>query len=782
MRYNPFRSAILVFVCLKTGASPASPPKPPRVEPAAVGVDASQLQNIDGAVAKAIADGEMPGCVVLVGHEAGIVFLKAYGERQVEPTPEPMTTDTVFDLASLTKPIATATSMMLLVERGKVTLGAPVAEYLPDFGQNGKEGITIEHLLTHQSGLIPDNPLADYEQGNEEAWRRIWALEPQSKPGEQFIYSDVNFLVLGKLVEKISGKPLNDFARDEIYVPLGMNQTGYLPAEELRKRAAPSEQRNDEWLKGVVHDPRSALLGGVAGHAGLFSTAEDLAVYAQMMLGKGYYCGTSILSPQTVAEMTRPRTVDGRLRALGWDVRTSYSTNRGDLLSPGAFGHGGFTGTAMWIDAELKLFVIFLSNRLHPDGKGTVNPLAGRIANIAAASLRITPNADGATTSTASDEATRPVVLGIDALVADEYRLLRGKRVGLITNHTGLNAAGERTVDLLHRAPDVKLVALFSPEHGFAGRLDEDGISDSRDEATGLPIYSLYGENRTPTAEQLEGLDVLVFDIQDVGARFYTYTSTMAQAMRAAAQHGLEYMVLDRPNPISGVSVAGPMLDPGSESFVGIHSLPVRHGMTIGELATMINDEQQLGAKLHVVRIENWRRGTYWDATGLVWVNPSPNMRSLTQAVLYPGAGMLETTNISVGRGTDTPFELVGAPWIDARRFADVLNDAALPGVRFVPVRFTPTSSKHAGKLCQGVNLVVTDRDQLEPVTMGFAIAAVLRQLYGDDWDTENLRLIGNERAVEAIRAGQSASAIVQEFQPGLSQFQKRRERYLLYK
>jgi uncharacterized protein YbbC (DUF1343 family) len=374
------------------------------------------------------------------------------------------------------------------------------------------------------------------------------------------------------------------------------------------------------------------------------------------------------------------------------------------------------------------------------------------------------------------------VVLGVDALAADGFRLLQGKRVGLITNHTGLNAAGERTVDLLHKAPGVTLVALFSPEHGFAGALDHDGIGDSRDEATGLPIYSLYGENRTPTAEQLEGLDVLVFDIQDIGARFYTYTSTMAQAMGAAAKQGIEYVVLDRPNPINGISIAGPVLDAGSESFVGIHTLPVRHGMTTGELATMINDEQQLGAKLHVVQIENWRRGDYWDATGLVWVNPSPNMRSLTQAVLYPGVGMLETTNISVGRGTDTPFEMVGAPWIDAREFAETLNAANLPGVRFVPVRFTPESSKHEGKLCQGVNLIVTDREQLEPVTMGFTIAAALRQLYPNDWDTENLpRLIGNERAVEAIRAGKPAAEIVAGYAAGLDQFRGRREKYLLY-
>jgi uncharacterized protein YbbC (DUF1343 family)/CubicO group peptidase (beta-lactamase class C family) len=774
------RSTFVLFVviaCIRTSLS--ATPKLPQVEPAALGVDGNQLQRIDEVVEKAIGKGEMPGCVVLIGHDGGIVFRKAYGQRQIEPTPEPMTVDTVFDLASLTKPVATATSVMLLVERGKVLLGEPVATYLPEFGQNGKSEITVEQLLTHQSGLIPDNPLGDYEHGSEEAWQRIWKLKPQGEPGSKFIYSDVNFLVLGKLVETVSGKPLAEFAKENIYAPLGMTETGFLPEKELRQRAAPSEQRDGAWLKGEVHDPRSALLGGVAGHAGLFSTAEDLAVYAQMMLGKGYYSGTTVLSPQTVADMTRARTIDGRQRALGWDVRTSYSINRGNLLSPRAFGHGGFTGTAMWIDPELKLFVIFLSNRLHPDGEGTVNPLAGRIGNIAAAALRIPP----AVKDSAEVNAV-PVVLGIDTLAADDFRPLKGKRVGLITNHTGLNAAGERTVDLLHKAPDVKLVALFSPEHGFAGKLDEDGIGDTRDEATGLPVYSLYGEeeSRSPTKEQLAGLDVLVFDIQDIGARFYTYTSTMALAMRAAAEQGIEYVVLDRPNPINGVSVAGPMLEPGAESFIAIHSLPVRHGMTIGEIATMINHEQKIDAKLTVIEIKNWRRGTYWDGTGLVWVNPSPNMRSLTQAVLYPGVGMLETTNISVGRGTDTPFELVGAPWIDARGFAATLNDAGLPGVRFVPVRFTPTSSKHEGHLCEGVNLIITDRDRLEPVRMGFTIAATLRQLYADEWDTKNLRLIANERAIEGIRAGASAETIEAEYAAGLNDFRERRAEFLMYR
>jgi CubicO group peptidase (beta-lactamase class C family) len=299
-----------------------------------------------------------------------------------------MTTDTVFDMASITKPMATSTSILLLIERGQLRLSDKVATLIPEFAVNDKEGITIQDLLIHQSGLLADNPIADYSDGPATAMRRIFELKLLNPTGSKFVYSDVNFILLGEIVRRVSGKNVHEFSQANIFRPLGMTSTGYLPNEHLRARAALTEQRAGQWMRGEVHDPRAFKLGGVAGHAGLFSTAEDVAVYAQMMLGRGEYNGVRVLSAETVATMTRSYRVSSGTRGLGWDKRTPYSSNRGSAFSDAAFGHGGFTGTVLWIDPELDLFFVFLSNRVHPDGKGAVNPLAGRIATAISAAIR----------------------------------------------------------------------------------------------------------------------------------------------------------------------------------------------------------------------------------------------------------------------------------------------------------------------------------------------------------------------------------------------------------
>lgn len=359
---------------------------PPRIDPADAGMDASRLGAIRPEATAALEAGEFAGCVVAIGRSSGLVYLDAIGDRQVDPERAPMRADTVFDLASLTKPVATATSVIVLVERGRVRLSHRVTDYLPDLKGEGTADVTVDHLLTHAAGYIPDNALADYQDGPDEAWRRLLALPVEAAPGTRFRYSDVGFELLGLLVERVDGRPLDRFAAEEVFAPLGMGETGYLPPPELRARAAASEHRDGRMLVGEVHDPRAALLGGVAGHAGLFSTAEDLATYATAMLTPG--SADRVLRSAGVREMIRPRDVAGQLRGAGWDVRSAYSTNRGDFFSDRAFGHGGFTGTAMWIDPELDLYVIFLSNRLHPDGSGSVNDLAGRIGTIAAAAIR----------------------------------------------------------------------------------------------------------------------------------------------------------------------------------------------------------------------------------------------------------------------------------------------------------------------------------------------------------------------------------------------------------
>ena len=783
--------------------------------PSSAGVSSQKLQAIDSEVEKEIAQKRLPGAVVLVGRNGNVVWHKAYGARAVEPAREAMTTDTIFDVASLTKVVATATSIMILVERGKVRLSDPLSNYIPEIKGEGRERITIELLLTHRSGYAPDFDLRERWTSHAEAMKRL-ATEPlRSAPGARFVYSDIGFIALGEVVQRVSGLPLDEFARRNIFVPLGMRDTGFRPAAALRARIAPTEKRRgqmnylgdtsenagadaDKWLRGEVHDPTSYRMDGVAGHAGLFSTANDLAAYAQMILNNGAHRGRQIMSPLTVAEMTRPRLVNdnGWTRGLGWDINSSFSVNRGELFPLGSFGHTGFTGTSIWIDPASRMFVIFLSNRVHPDGKGDVGPLRGRVASIVAGSITDTAVVERARAQVAGYYAEvvkhqaefstaqafdAQVLNGIDVLERDGFKQLSGMRVGLVTNHTGRNRAGRATIDVLHKAPGVKLVALFSPEHGIRGLADEK-ISDSKDEQTGLPIYSLYGETRRPKPEQLKDLDAIVFDIQDIGARFYTYISTLGNVMEEAAKAGKPVFLLDRPNPINGVAVEGPVGDADKPSFTAYHPIPVRHGMTIGEMAQLFNQERKIGSDLRVIKMDGWQRAMWLDETNLTWVNPSPNMRSLAQATLYPGIGLLETTNVSVGRGTDTPFEIMGAPWMDGQKLAAYLNSRRIPGVRFVPVRFTPTSSVFKGETCSGINFIVIDRSRFRPVSNGIEIAAALRKLYPSDWKVDSYaRLLVNADTLDRVKRGQTPEEIIRSWSPKLEEFRRVRAKVLIY-
>jgi uncharacterized protein YbbC (DUF1343 family)/CubicO group peptidase (beta-lactamase class C family) len=779
-----------------------------------------RLARMDGVIAAAIEKKELPGAVVLVARHGRIVWRKAYGARAVEPRREAMTTDSIFDLASLTKIAATATSIMMLIEQGKVRLADPVVQFIPEMKGDGRDAITIEQLLTHTAGFAPDFDLRERWTGYDEALQRLYREPPRNSPGARFVYSDINYIALGEVVHRVSGQTLDEFARRNIFAPLGMRDTVFRPDAKLSARIAPTEKRRgqmnylgdsgahvgaeaEQWLRGQVHDPTSFRMGGVAGHAGLFSTADDLAIFCQMILNGGTYNGVRILSPMAVATMTRPRAVaeSGAARGLGWDIATTFSTNKGDLFPLGSFGHTGFTGTSMWIDPATDSFVIFLSNRVHPDGKGDVGPLRGRVASIVAASIVDT------TVARTRDESARnaaellaslaglnsisarsgastindaQVLTGIDVLERDGFKQLAGLRVGLITNQTGRDRTGRPTIDVLFKAPGVKLTALFSPEHGIRGLADEK-VSDTKDEQTGLPIYSLYGESRRPKPEQLRELDALVYDIQDVGTRFYTYISTLGYVIEEAGKAKLPVFILDRPNPINGVDVEGPPADADKLSFTAYHTIPVRHGMTAGELARLYNEELHLGTDVRVIKMENWRRAMWFDSTNLTWINPSPNMRSLTEATLYPGVGLLETTNVSVGRGTDTPFEVIGAPWMDGAKLASHLNARNIPGVRFVPVRFTPSSSVFKNEACSGVNIMITDRSRFRSVFTGIEIAVALRTLF-PEWKVESYaRLLVHLDTLERLKRGESAEDITRSWTGSLINFRRARAKFLLY-
>jgi len=789
----------------------------PIAKPESVSVSASQLAAMDSVITDEISKGRLPGAVVFVGRKGSLVWQKAYGSRTVEPAREAMTTDTIFDVASLTKVVATATSIMILVQRGKVRLNDPVSVYIPELKGGGREAVTIAQLLTHVSGYAPDFDLRERWTGYDEAIKRLIAEPLRNPPGTRFTYSDIGFIALGEVVARVSGMPLDVFAKKNIFEPLKMRDTGFRPDASLQARIAPTEKRRgqlsylgdtaanvgsegDVWLRGQVHDPTSYRMNGVAGHAGLFSTASDLAIYCQMIVNYGEYGGVRILSPASVNEMVRPRLVNrmGATRGLGWDIDTSFSRNRGDLFRLGSYGHTGFTGTSIWIDDVGETFVVFLSNRVHPDGKGDVGPLRGRVSTIVAASItdssvvkRTRESGNHYYTMVEyerqfpsvldSSAGSAKVLTGIDVLERDGFKQLAGMRVGLVTNHTGRNREGRATIDVLNKAPGVRLVALFSPEHGIRGLADEK-ISDSKDDATGLPIYSLYGETRRPKPEQLKDLDALVYDIQDVGARFYTYISTLGHIMEEAAKTKIPVFVLDRPNPIGGIDVEGPTADSDKLSFISYHTIPTRHGLTVGELAQLFNRQRKIGADLRVIKMDGWRRSMWFDETNLTWINPSPNMRSLTEATLYPGVGLLETTNVSVGRGTDTPFEIVGAPWIQGDKLADYLNQRTIPGVRFVPLRFTPKASVFKDEQCGGVNIIITDRGAFRPLLTGIEMALALRKLYPNDWQVDKyLRLLVNTDTLERIKRGEAAREIVNSWNSSLQEFRQARAEILLY-
>jgi uncharacterized protein YbbC (DUF1343 family) len=377
-----------------------------------------------------------------------------------------------------------------------------------------------------------------------------------------------------------------------------------------------------------------------------------------------------------------------------------------------------------------------------------------------------------------SPQRVRP---GIEVLAASRFTALAGKTVGVITNHTGVDPARRSTLQLLLKAPEVKVGAIFSPEHGLDGTLDEK-IASGRDAATGLPVYSLYGKVKRPTPEMLKGLDALVYDIQDVGARFYTYITTMAYAMEAAAAQGLEFYVLDRPNPINAAIVQGPVLDRSLQSFTGYFPLPVRYGMTAGELAQLFNREHRMGVKLQVIRIDGYRRDMWYDETGLPWVNPSPNIRSLNQAILYPAVGLAESANVSVGRGTPWPFEVLGAPWISGEQLARHLRQRHLSGVAFEPVAFIPTASTYRQKNCRGVRLRIVDRDALDAPALGIELLAALHRLYPGEFQIDHtLSMIGAPEVLRAIKNGVDPQDIRRQWQAKMDAFRTLRSRYLLY-
>lgn len=791
---------MLAFSAVTAACALAAPPST---------AERADFAAVDAAVEEAVASGELPGAVVLVGRGERVLYRRAFGERGTLPRPAPMDMGTVFDVASLTKPFATTLAVMSLVERGTLDLDVPLGRALPEFRGPEFAGVTLRRMLTHTAGFAAMPPDAALGGGFPRAAQGLARLPLDYAPGGGFQYSDVGFILLGEVVRRASGQPLDRYVERAFYRPLGLRDTTFHPPAAARGRIAPTGFANGRLLLGEVHDPRARLLGGVAGHAGLFSTAPDLARIVRMLLADGILDDHRYLRPATIRTMWMPAAEADSGRALGWDVSSRYAAPFAPFFPIGSVGHTGFTGTSVWLDPASGAFVILLTNRVHPSGGGAarIRDLRERVtAAVGAALFASAPPADAFPTgATASDSPVAPpatpasahpagrdgaavrdigpvrVKSGLDVLAGQGFARLRGESVAVVTNQTGVDAAGRRLVDLLAAAPGVKLQAIFSPEHGLAGDANSK-VPHGRDPVTGKPVWSLYGATLKPTAAMLKDVSAIVFDIQDVGVRYYTYLTTLVYVMEAAAARGIPVVVLDRPNPITGLVIEGPLMDPDLQSFTAPHPLPVRTGMTIAEFARMAADERRLPVNLEVVAMQGWERGLWYDETGLPWVNPSPNIRSVTQALLYSGVGLLEATNLSVGRGTEMPFEVVGAPWIEAGGLAEALAQQRLAGVRFEPAWFTPTGDKYARTPCAGIRMIVTDREAVRPYAVGLAIARALRLRHRDQFKPEAIQnLLVNRSTMWAFLRGDPLERLLAWASSDRVSFLKRRASYLIY-
>ncbi len=771
----------LMFGLASTGARAQPDPTTAPQEAAAIG----------DAIAAEIADGHLAGAVVVTGDAGGVRVRVARGLRVTGEHAEPMTADTVFDLASLTKPVATAVAIMQLAQRGMLSLDGPAARYWPAFGAHGKGGITIRQLLAHVSGLPAGVSSSRALRSRAAVLADIVAMMPVASPGTRVRYSDVNYVALGEIVRRVSHRPLDAWCAEHVFGPLGMASTLFRPTGQLLARVAPTVVRDGRLLRGSVHDPVAAAMGGVAGNAGLFASADDLARFARMLLNGGALGPVRVLTTRSVAALETPATLDaeGDLHTPGWAIGPPLVANRYRLPPVGALQHLGYTGTALWIDPATRRFAIVLTSRLYPDETGTAMPLRALVLGIVSSEAApVTPSQIAtrvpamapAVAQAARLPASRgPVLAGIDVLAASGFAAVAGKRIALVTNRSGFDRLGRRTVDLLAQAPGARLVALFAPEHGLGTDVDET-FGDTVDTTTGVVVHSLYSERRRIAPALLADADVLVIDLQDAGVRFFTYLATLGYALEAAAAAHLPVIVLDRPDPLGGDAFGGPVADAGPATFTGYYPLPLQPGMTLGELARLFNDRLHIGAALSVVPMANYVRAMRFDDTGLGWVPPSPNLRDGAALSRYPETGLIEGAAVSVGRGTATPFGVVGAPWIDARILADDLRAMRLHAT-FSPVRFVPAEGPYHGRLCEGVRIERLP-GATRPGEIGLALALVLHRRYPAQFRIDAIRAsVGSREVADMLEAGRSLDDIERVVDAQDAVFARERAAFLLY-
>ena len=761
-----YRSISLIGFALLHAASAvaASPwarcetPRLPSAAPRAVGALDGLVGDLDALLADAVRRRVTPGMALLVLRRGRVIYRGAAGSAKV---------DSIFDVASLTKVVATATAVSQLVGAGRLRFDDRASKYLRPLRRPDKRDITVRQLALHTSGLhsvVYKGALTDTRPM---ILDRIWRSRMRARPGQRPRYSDIGYILLGELVAAVTGKRLDRYAAAQIFAPLRMCDTGFSPPASRRARLISPWPNGGK--AGQVYDPLAARMAGVAGHAGLFSTLDDLGRFGQMLLDGGRLDGARVLTSADAARLTRRyRLPGGRVRGLGW-LLAAGAPHR-TPLSRASFGHSGFTGTSLWIDPTERLVIVLLSNRTFYEPHRSVRPLVRKVHGLVSGAVLRPPG--------------RPVMTGLDRLVKTRFAALAGRSVGLITNRSAVDRRGRWIVDLIASAPRVKLRSLFVPEHGLSARVDrriKDGAYTAPSGGR-VPVYSLFGHRRRPDDRTLRGVDTLVFDVAAVGIRYYTYLATMGWAMEEASRRGLPFVVLDRPNPLGGAAVEGPLATDRRQTSTNYHPLPVRYGMTLGELARMYNRRKAIRARLRVIKLSGWRRDELFPDQGVPWRNPSPNIRSWRQALVYGAVGLVEGTNVSVGRGTDSPFLWFGAPWIDADRLATALNGLRLDGVHFAPASKTPRASRHRGKRCFGVRLLLVAPKRFRPVRTGVAIAVTLRRLFPKAWNPKRLyRLIRHPPTTAAILAGREPAKIARAWRAGLARFNRMRRRFLLY-
>jgi uncharacterized protein YbbC (DUF1343 family)/CubicO group peptidase (beta-lactamase class C family) len=718
---------------------------------------------LERALKDAVTASKVPGAVAYVGNLDSTFFHGAAGARQIVPKALPAKKDTPYDLASLTKVVATTTSIMLLYEKGDIELDAPVSEYLPI---PAFRKFTIRHCMTHTAGLHPGMPLYKDANSLNEMLQRYSSVELTWTPGSRRRYSDVGFMILGRVVELVGRQPLNLFAKKHIFDPLKMAHTSFNPPKEWADTCAATE--DCKWRGGVivgkVHDENAYAVGGVSGHAGLFSTAPDLATFCRAFMSG------EILKASTIAKMTKlGQTPFYPWQGLGWKIDPWTCGSEGFLPSRSAIGHTGWTGTCIWMDLKKGLFSILLANTCHPSRNSHDTKMLRHDFH-AAIAREYYPN----TSNTHG---------GLDRLVWDEFEPVKKKRIAVLANQSSVDQLGRPILDVLALEPTVRVCMAYSPEHGFRGTAEAGEHVNS--EAGKVPIISLYGKQKAPTPEELAKIDLFVADLQDVGVRCYTYMATLFRCLEACADAKKPVLLLDRPNPICGDIVEGPISEMPL-SITCYAPIPTRHAMTPGELALFFQKNMLRGKRLDltVYELDGWSRNLFFDQCALPWVPTSPNIPTAETALAYAGMCLFEATNLNEGRGTETPFYIVGAPWLDAAAAVKALRKGEKAGFTITTGLYVPkaipskaSDPRYKGKSCKGVFIKIDDPRTARPFELALALLRVINRLHPDKCPIDGSidTLIGSPEVRKALASGGSVSAIIEHYAPALEQFDKTR-------